>query len=619
MSDILLKSMHFPSLDSRYIVGDDSMSVEGAAADAKATGDALALKADKTDTYTKAQVDTKVGDAKTELETAIEDLEENKLAIDGYSELATVGNAEQLVATQHITDTEPYNFRKTGGPNDVGDRVYDTLVGGSVVWNQLVDSGTTEVTVPNGHKYYANINGTKSIGASTGTAISINDSTKDNVIDLTAALGSTIADYVYSLETATAGAGVAWVRKYFPGVYYGYSEPHFEHVQVSAKNTVGFNALDIASSYGSTSFDLSGTKLTNKLADGRTFLQVTVQLYNGNTFVKNLYGAGKTGTGRATSVFNTGDDSRANILVIKHGGTTQDLTLAIIPYDSVLKNTDYCLSLTIEKNNPTVVGGLVLDEICLNIHGDRDGEYEAYKKRTYPLDSSLTLRGIPKLDSANRLYFDGDIYRHDGSGERRYSEKVLTASDIRSNLTTYENVVYARIAKPNTADIASVANIVGYPYSDYNGNWNVAANIGLCFTKADIQNWWVGFAPGTTIEQATNALVGKTMVYELKTPEPFTAEPFQAPMVVDPLGTEEFVDYAVEQGERDVAIPVGHSSEYPADLRGKLQHLPSLSTSGDGRYVVVQTGNQMTLSPDTSLGLIAALEARVAALEGGNG
>jgi hypothetical protein len=89
-------------------------------------------------------------------------------------------------------------------------------------------------------------------------------------------------------------------------------------------------------------------------------------------------------------------------------------------------------------------------------------------------------------------------------------------------------------------------------------------------------------------------------------------------MVVDPLGTEEFVDYAVEHGDRDVAVPVGHTSEYPADLRGKLQHLPSLSTSGDGRYVVVQTGNQMTLSQDTSLGLIAALEARVAALEGGN-
>jgi hypothetical protein len=39
MSDILLKSMHFPSLDARYIVGDDDLSTAGAAADAKTVGE----------------------------------------------------------------------------------------------------------------------------------------------------------------------------------------------------------------------------------------------------------------------------------------------------------------------------------------------------------------------------------------------------------------------------------------------------------------------------------------------------------------------------------------------------------------------------------------------------
>lgn len=43
--------------------------------------------------------------------------------------------------------------------------------------------------------------------------------------DLTQMFGSTIADYIYSLEQATTGAGVAWFKKLFPADYYPYSEP----------------------------------------------------------------------------------------------------------------------------------------------------------------------------------------------------------------------------------------------------------------------------------------------------------------------------------------------------------------------------------------------------------
>ena len=38
-------------------------------------------------------------------------------------------------------------------------------------------------------------------------------------VDLTVMFGSTIADYIYSLETATPGAGVAWFCKLFPKPY----------------------------------------------------------------------------------------------------------------------------------------------------------------------------------------------------------------------------------------------------------------------------------------------------------------------------------------------------------------------------------------------------------------
>lgn len=43
--------------------------------------------------------------------------------------------------------------------------------------------------------------------------------------DLTQMFGSTIADYIYSLEQSQAGAGVAWFKKLFPADYYPYCEP----------------------------------------------------------------------------------------------------------------------------------------------------------------------------------------------------------------------------------------------------------------------------------------------------------------------------------------------------------------------------------------------------------
>ena len=563
---------------------DETLTVEGVPADAKTVGEEL----------------------------------ENKLAIDGYSELATVGNAEQLVATQHVTDTEPYIYRKTGGPNDVGDRVYDTIVGGSVVWNQLVDSGALEVIVPNGHKYYANINGTKSIGASTGTAISINDSTKDNVIDLTAALGSTIADYVYSLETATAGAGVAWFKKYFPGIYYGYTEPHFEHVQVSAKETIGFNRLpqNLKKVTGTPAFDESKV---SRVISGQTYQLTHGQVKNATSWRHGLYCYDLDGNSlfTGTDIIGIGSgglapNSSGHYYVNSSNGTRTA--------EKFTANFDGYVYCSIGVGDTTSSTEAL--ESCLHLTGDRDGEYEPYKKRTYPLDSSLTLRGIPKLDSANRLYFDGDVYQHDGTVTRRYGIVDLgTLTYNKQGSTSEYPYGYFHCGIPGKKGGMTNFVVEGYTvvptYGEQKGSVGdktVAGspgNTSVFFINAVYASY--------TVEQIKSAMSGVYLIYELATETTETAEPFQSPMVVDPLGTEEFVDYGVEQGTRDVAIPVGHNSEYPADLRGKLQHLPSLSTSGDGRYVVVQAGNQMTLSPDTSLGLIAALEARVAALEGGNG
>ena len=639
MSDILFKSIHFPQLDARYIVGDDTLSEEGAAADAKETGDALALKADKTDTYTKAQVDTKVGDAKSELEEAIDDLDERKAEIDGYYETFTSGQTEQIIATEAITDTEPYNHRKTGGPNDVGDRVYDTLVGGSVVWNQFVPtnkkSGTitpsasssyySSAVVASGaiidHVYFMkasfNYKGDKTVvgflqagnlpgieysstlvkntnttfsavlkrptGASTAFVIGINtvdhsinlDDTDvwnyDDLygIDLTAALGSTIADYVYTLETATAGAGVAWFKKYFPEVYCGYTEPHFEHVQVSAKNTVGFNQWDEVWENGAilNGEDVASPTTIRSKNYNKCLPNTEYYVKSPQPIFVNWYDENKQFLSRSAGVKNV-------VLTFPDGAC----------YFRVAGSSNY--------------GATYNHDICINIHGDRDGEYEPYKKRTYPLDSSLTLRGIPKLDSANRLYFDGDIYRHDGSGEYRY---------LGVDLGT---INWQKVTGNNYATFSSFAGAIDIKYDAAKvvfTNYGKYAEVTNNTAQADADNYiWINASKqirikdtskaDMTAEQFKAAMSGVFLTYEKATPEPFTAEPFQSPMVVDPLGTEEFIDYGVEQGTRDVAIPVGHNSEYPADLRGKLQRLPS-PTGTNGDYIVTEVDGKLYLKP----------------------
>lgn len=80
------------------------------------------------------------------------------------------------------------------------------------------------------------------------------------MIDLTQMFGSTIADYIYSLEKTTAGAGVAWFKKLFPADYYPYSEPTIISSQtdradvatadgtISQQITTGFPTLNSAGS-----------------------------------------------------------------------------------------------------------------------------------------------------------------------------------------------------------------------------------------------------------------------------------------------------------------------------------------------------------------------------------
>ena len=391
-----------------------------------------------------------------QMNAAIESALEDYAKVDGSYASLTAGNAEQLVSTVGVNDKTTYLFRTTGGSADVGDRVkLSEITGGTVAWSQLVPNANATFTsdntdtralnfyfrqdvspytslynksnvqtgilssivsasfdgyiqmthvgavrnmyyvprqtisVQNGHKYLFSLN-------ITGTDVSIvgGVTAKDiQIFDLTAMLGSTIADYLYGLESGTAGAGVAKLKSwgFCTNPYYAYNAGTLLSVKTSAHNTIGFNAYD-------------NTTGKAKVVGGQVY-QIT-------------------GTYTALSLDGT--------------SITPDASGYFTPAAS---------------GELTVTGGNATDTcIHLKWDGERDGEYEPYVEYNYPLDSDLELRGIPKLDASNNLYYDGDGYAPDGTVTRKYAVRAYEegdATDGSTMITDGTNTVY-KLTTPTT-------------------------------------------------------------------------------------------------------------------------------------------------------------------------
>ena len=259
----------------------------------------------------------------------------------------------------------------------------------------------------------------------------------------------------------------------------------------------------------------------------------------------------------------------------------------------------------------TVTGG-DSNTTCVHItwSGYRNGEYEPYVEHNYPL-SPIELRGIPKLDSTNSLYFDGDTYEKDGKVTRKIVRRILNGAEdwntgIGSSdeheyyylhLGDYGSVIGHQVIcdKYIQAEIKSANTVVAIDVINSTGR-----------NKAVLMIRPVNVA-SMTIEQFKALLASSpvTVEYGINTPTTETANPFTDPQIVDDFGTEEYIDAlaTAETSSRDVEIPVGHETFYQANLRDKLQNLPA-NASADGLYLVKQTGNKQELiayTPESEL------------------
>ena len=528
---------------------------------------------------------------------------------EGYMDLNAV--PEPAGGGVALTDTTPYLYRISADGQNIGSQEFDEIVGGTVAFNQNLSalsswtanySGDTFSVVDgvatikagrqyggihsNGypitlnHKYLIALLAKGTTGANvrynytlSGALLSLNitltsdwhEYTKihqagttgqaslyfqdsrtsgwDEIqiknfmcIDLTVMFGSTIADYIYSLETAHTGDGFAWFKNLFPNDYYAYDSGTLMSVQTSEHKMVGKNLISVSSLVCGGSEPRALNKIFNTPLPKGTYTISCINNSNCNISI-GFYDATSGGNSTGSVTFSQGQTERPVTLTGK--------TLRLYAY---ISTTDY--------NN-----GKVGDISNIQMELGSATPYESYIVHSYPLDSSLTLRGIPKLVD-NKLLYDGDIYQSDGTVTRKY--RYVDLGTLTWQYNSSYGVMYANPGSRYAIKDSGLCVCQNYIYMPNSDRGVTDKSIGLGTTGWFVNTIWVRDSAYTDATTFKSAMSGVYLVYELATPTSETATPYTNPQIVAKGGTEEYID------ARNVVIPVGHNTYYSYSMQNNL-------------------------------------------------
>ena len=390
------------------------------------------------------------------------------------------------------------------------------------------------------------------------------------VLDLTTALGPTIADYVYTLESGTAGAGVAWLARYFPkilGGYYAYAAPALQSVNVEGKKISGFNLWDEEWELGSISSSTGENEDVNTTWRTTNYIPLVPNTlyYVYSVTDKNLrarfYDAQKNYIG-----YNSGS-----------GTTVRSTTPFTPPANAAYMRLAPAISDVPTPNH----------DICINLFNPLlNGQYFPHREFYYPIQSG-ELRGVPKLDANNNLTFDGDWQEPDGTRTRRFG--IVDLGTLTWTYTNqvghlrFEATVPAVAFVNNSTPVSAICN--KYLVSNYPTLYaNTTDKIFAYYNSTTLLIYDSAYTDAATFK---TAMSGVYLYYELATPYTEAGQPFLAVERLD-NGIEEVVDAGVEAGTRDVVVPVGQDATIYRDLAALLGAIPNPPTSA-GTYTLHAT------------------------------
>lgn len=416
-------------------------------------------------------------------------------------EIANQKSCKVFVSNKHfVNDKVPYLFRKSAG----GNNVFEKIIGGTIVTNQLIENGDFS----NGLTGWTIFNeGASTISASNNEATITGLTTYNDGIGIELA---TAPGHIYYVSASVKSTGDAAFfdsqhkidNQILPSAEY----KRYEHIISVGTLTSEF-------------FLLSKKSINTVNIKDVMCIDITKVLGNGAQYIYSLE---QTTAGAGVAWFR---QMFPNDYYAYDSGSLQSVNVA---------------SKKVYDSNNTLVA-------------------------TYTFDSDVTLRGLPKLDSNNNLYYDGDVYESDGTVTRRYGIVDLGSLPWRK-YDSVTNMFYVR-AVDFTDKAPGMSNIIT---AIYNVDTSSTSNMADKTIRGSSDGSYLYVKDSTYAQAWTNntpntfktAMSGIYLVYELATPTTESADTYINPQIVDADGTEEFVDYAYSQSTRDVAVPVGHDSLY---------------------------------------------------------
>lgn len=425
-------------------------------------------------------------------------------------------------------------------------------------------------------------------------------------IDLTQLFGSTaIADYIYNLEQATAGAGIAKLKElgFFTEDYYAYDAGSVQSVDIKEYSVLG----------GGT--NLFGGKALIKNALSVHDENVTVNETNDTVILRaTLMSGGKTiatfdkwalpNTQYTFMLTYSNHVNETNMDLVYTDGTSKSVPrVSASEYESGKHVTTVFTS--DENKTISYLRGIWNNGIS-TLYADESGvfargttEFEPYHFSNYPL-TPTELRGVPQIDTNNNIYADGDEYASDGGHTEKYDICDLGELNWGVDTTTSGGVTihafYASLSTAKRIGNNTIATMICSKYlPDTQANIDYGVNdkrIGGADGNGRI---WIydSIYNDTDPADFKTAMSGVYLVYEKATPTTETLTSFDYPQSVGSL--EEIVDYKVEQEQRDVAIPTGHVTEYMG--KGGEFTLPTLPETPS---VLAYDGHNFFWKPETA-------------------